>query len=206
MIASTLPSRPLSAKPAAAPQAAKAPVAPVAGDRFVATQRPAAAAAPAGRAVVVPGEKWRTALCLTSLALNPLVQATQTLGILARTTFGNPLLQGGSQLVLRAAGALASSPLVNNPVTRGALRVAGIALPLVNTGILLFDGYAAWQTVTNPAASGFRKGLTIARLACNAVATGLSFVPGTGAVLAMAPAWASIGLDLWIKRLNGQEK
>lgn len=166
---------------------------------------PAARAATPARGVVVPGEGVRTGLCFTAMVLNPLIQASQTVGMLARASFASPLLAGAAAFVVRGAGLLAASPIVNNPVTRGAMRAAGIALPFVNAGILAFDAYAAWQTVTNPAATRYRKGLTLARLGMNAIATALSFIPGNGAVLAMAPAWASIGLDLWIKRLNGKE-
>ncbi len=191
-----LPQRRLVTAPAARAAAPKPAPKPVA---------PAAAKPVASRDVVVPGEGVRTALCFTAMVLNPLIQASQTVGMLARATFANPLLASGAALVVRGAGALAATPIVNNPVTRGAMRAAGIALPFVNAGILAFDAYAAWQTVTNPAASRYRKGLTLARLGTNAIATGLSFIPGNGAVLAMAPAWASIGLDLWIKRLNAKE-
>ncbi|MDB5102304.1 MAG: hypothetical protein JWM80_6725 [Cyanobacteria bacterium RYN_339] len=160
------------------------------------------AAAP--QVVVVPGEKLRTGLCLSSLVMSPLVQATQTVGMLERATFANPLLAGAAGAVVRGAGFLARVPLINNPITRGALTAAGRLLPIVNVGILAFDGYAAYQTLTNKDASGMRKALVGARFAANALATALCFIPGNGAVLAMAPAWASIGLDLYIKRLNAQ--
>ena len=169
------------------------------------TAAPKAVAPKPARDVVVPGENVRTGLCVTAMVLNPLIQASQTVGMLARASFSNPVLARGAAIVVGGAGLLAASPLVNNPVTRGAMRAAGIALPFVNAGILAFDAYAAWRTVTNPAASKPRVALTLARLGCNAVATALSFIPGNGAVLAMAPAWASIGLDLWIKRLNAKE-
>lgn len=156
--------------------------------------------------VVVPGEKLRTGLCMSAMAMSPLVQATQTVGMLERATFANPLLAAGAGAVVKGAAFVARQPLLNNPVTRGVLGAAGRLLPFVNAAILAFDGYAAYQTLTNPQASGTRKALVGARFACNALATALCFIPGTGAVLAMGPAWASIGLDLYIKHLNAQGK
>jgi hypothetical protein len=184
-----LPNRPvvaLAAAPFAAP-AVKGPVArPVAGD------------------VVVPGEKIRTALCMTSLGISPLVQASQTVGMLSRASFQNPLAARLGGLVVRSAEFLAHQPLINNPLTRGTLSAAGRLLPFVNAGILAFDGYAAYQTLNNPQASHKRKGFVLARLTANTLATVLCFIPGCGAVLSMAPAWASIGLDLYIKHMNAK--
>ena len=199
--------RPSAARLTNVPAAAAGPATPrtFRPDQRLATVPATAMPAPAKKPdVVVPGEGLRTILCFTSMAISPLIQATQTLGMLAKTTFANPLLAKGVGLVLGTAEVLTRSPLVNNPVTRGALRAAGVALPFVNAGILAFDGYSAWQTLRNPEASRLRKGLTIARLAANALATALCFVPGSGAVLSMPPAWLSIGLDLYIKRLNAK--
>jgi hypothetical protein len=162
------------------------------------------AGGPAAGNVVVPGEKIRTALCMTSLGISPLVQASQTIGILSNATFHNPWAARLASLVVRGAGFLARQPLINNPITRGTLTVAGRLLPFINAGILAFDSYAAYQTLTNPLASQRRKGFVLARLAANTLATALCFVPGCGAVLSMAPAWASIGLDLYIKRMNAK--
>lgn len=184
---------------APAPLPALAPL--PAGDTLVRTTTPPPKA-PAS--VEVPGEKLRTLLCLASMVMSPLVQISQTLGMMAKVTFTNPFLQQSLQSVLRGAAAIGRSPLVNNPVTRTSMSVISRVLPFVNLGILCFDGYAAYQTFTNPEASGFRKFLVGLRFAANAAATALSFIPGTGAVLAMAPAWGSIGVDLYIKHLNAQ--
>jgi hypothetical protein len=191
----------------AARAVAPAPLTPlpplVPGDTLIRSTTPQPKA-PVG--TEVPGEKLRTLLSLAAMVMSPLVQVSQTVGMLGKLTFANPFMQQSLKTVLRGVNALGRSPIINNPVTRTSLGVISRVLPFVNLSILCFDGYAAYQTFTNPEASGFRKALVGARLALNAAATALSFIPGSGAVLAMAPAWGSIGVDLYIKHLNAQGK
>lgn len=187
-----------------------APIAPVANRPLtppkVAGKPAPAPADPVAKPLAVKGEWVRTGLALSENALAPFVRGSQLVGMAARSTPTSAIGLAWKSGVLGVAGFISRTPILNNPVTRGFVGTAGRLFPYVNAAIMAFDGFAAYQTFTNPAATTTRKVLVGARFTANAIGAALCFVPQRGTILAL-PFTATAGaLDMVIKYLNHKGK
>lgn len=167
--------------------------------------KPEAPKSPPSPAAAVPGEEVRNTVSITGTVLGPIVTLRQSLGMLASATFKSPVITTVASKVVKAAGFLSKYKVFNNPITQAGMRHASRALPFIGAGILAFDGYATVRTFMNPEATGTRKALTAGRFLFNAIATGVSFIPGAGFVYSLLPGLIGNGFEVAMARLNAKE-
>lgn len=203
-----------AAKPAVrVVKAVEQPAAPkIAADKL-AVSRPAikpakqeaAPKSPPSPAAAVPGEEVRNTVAITGTVLGPLVTLRQSFGMLAEATFKSPVVTSVASKVVKAGGFLSKYKIFNNPLTQAGMRHASRVLPFIGLGILAFDGFATVRTFLHPEASGTRKALTAGRFLFNAIATGVSFIPGAGFIYSLLPGLIGNGFEVAMARLNAKE-
>ena len=195
-------------RPAAVAEIRKAAPATLAADKLVVSKaaktEPKKAESPASNAVV-PGEDVRNTVAVANTVLGPVVTANQGIKMLAETTFKNQWLDDAANWLVRGANTLGKFKFLQSPVLSASMRHVSRALPFIGAGILAFDGYATIKTFTNPEASGTRKALTAGRFLFNAIATGVSFIPGAGFIYSLAPGLIGNIFEVALARLNGKE-
>lgn len=198
--------------PVAKAPALKAAVPALQKDRFEPAPKAAqikaakvARKAPPSPSAKVPGEEVRNTLSIAGQVVGPVVTAEQTLGILSAATFKNPLFGKAASALVHYAGAIGKLPLFRHPAVHSGVKLMGRAMPFLSAGILAFDAFAFVKTIANPEASGMRKFLTTGRFIANAVATGVSFIPGAGFVYALAPALVGNVFEFGLMKLNKDE-
>ncbi|MFN3428913.1 MAG: hypothetical protein ACK46X_03050 [Candidatus Sericytochromatia bacterium] len=166
----------------------------------------AAKKAPPSPSAAVPGEDVRNTVSLTNTILGPLVTLKQGIGMLASATFksrmGTSLAQGAVKAAEKASKFL---PFLKSPIAAKSLQLVGRGLPFISAGILAFDAFATVKTFMNPEASGTRKALTAGRFLFNAIATGVSFIPGAGFIYSMPPALVGNVFEIAMAKLNTKE-
>ena len=154
----------------------------------------------------VPGEDIRNSVSVTGTVLGPIVTAKQVLGTLANATFKSRVATTAAQGVVKAADKLGKFlPFLKSPAVAKGMTLIGRGLPFISAGILAFDAFATVKTFMNPEASGTRKALTAGRFLFNAIATGVSFIPGAGFIYSLAPALVGNGFELAMAKLNAKE-
>lgn len=198
-----------AAKPLPARPVANTPVRP--GDVRISLRSGSAitttkAPEPVAKSLAVRGEWPRTIISTLESFLAPFVRGKQGLQMLAASTFSNPIGRAFQSGALALGNGIAAIPLLNNPVTRTFVATAGRLFPYINASILAFDGYAAYQTFSNPAASATRKALVAARFTANAIGAVICFIPNRGAVLSMPFSMTAVTLDWVIKWRNAKGK
>jgi hypothetical protein len=167
--------------------------------------KPEAPKSPPSPVAAVPGEEVRNTVSITGTVLGPIVTLRQSLGMLATATFKSPVITTVAKKIVSAAGFLNKFKVFNNPLTQAGMRHASRALPFIGAGILAFDGYATVRTFMNPEATGTRKALTAGRFLFNAIATGVSFIPGAGFIYSLLPGLIGNGFEVAMARLNAKE-
>lgn len=199
--------RPLAA---AASRPAQAPAVPaITRDRRLVVGRPAERpqpATPPKAGFKAPGEDLRNGVSVINMVLGPLVTAGQAVGMLAKATFANPLIDALAHTAVNLAERVGHMPFLQQPLMRSGFHTAARILPFISAGLLCFDAYAAWHTLRNPQASGLRKGLTVARFGCNAVACAMTFVPGAGFVYSLVPALVGNVFEFAVMRMNAKNE
>jgi hypothetical protein len=161
---------------------------------------------PKSPSAAVPGEDVRNGVSLTGTVLGPLVTLKQGIQMLATASFKSRLATSAAQGIVKGAEKLGKFlPFIKSPVVAKGLNLIGRGLPFISAGILAFDGFATVKTFMNPEASGMRKALTAGRFLFNAIATGVSFIPGAGFLYSLAPALVGNGFELAMAKLNGSE-
>ena len=142
----------------------------------------------------------------SAAVLGPIVTAKQVLGTLANATFKSRVATTAAQGVVKAADKLGKFlPFLKSPAVAKGMTLIGRGLPFISAGILAFDAFATVKTFMNPEASGTRKALTAGRFLFNAIATGVSFIPGAGFIYSLAPALVGNGFELAMAKLNAKE-
>jgi hypothetical protein len=162
--------------------------------------------APPSPSAAVPGEDVRNTVSITGTVLGPLVTLKQGIGALANASFksriGTSLAQGVVKAAEKASKFL---PFLKSPIATKSMQLIGRGLPFISAGILAFDAFATVKTFMNPEASGTRKALTAGRFLFNAIATGVSFIPGAGFLYSMPPALIGNVFEIAMAKLNTKE-
>ncbi|MNS72813.1 hypothetical protein D3C72_1062330 [compost metagenome] len=161
---------------------------------------------PPSPSAAVPGEDVRNTVSITGTVLGPLVTLKQGIGALANASFKSRLGTSFAQGVVKVAEKAGKFlPFLKSPVATKSMQLIGRGLPWISAGILAFDAFATVKTFMNPEASGTRKALTAGRFLFNAIATGVSFIPGAGFLYSMPPALIGNVFEIAMAKLNTKE-